>query len=82
MVKAGENFTLNMEFLNTSKVKSIQNMKITLVVDEGSKETGGSVFTPVQSSNVFILISWNLVKLLKRNGDVYNTGCTGKNLCG
>ncbi len=55
MVKAGENFTLNMEFLNTSKVKSIQNMKITLVVDEGSKETGGSVFTPVQSSNTFYI---------------------------
>ena len=30
-------------------------MKITLVVDEGSKETGGSVFTPVQSSNTFYI---------------------------
>ncbi|HZK27002.1 MAG TPA: CARDB domain-containing protein, partial [Thermoclostridium sp.] len=55
MVKAGENFALHMAFLNTSKVKSIQNMKITLVVDEGSEETGGSVFTPVQSSNTFYI---------------------------
>lgn len=52
MVNAGENFTLKMKFLNTSKLKSVQNMKITLVVDEGSEETG-SVFTPVQSSNTF-----------------------------
>jgi hypothetical protein len=54
MVNAGENFTLNMKFLNTSKLKSVQNMKITLVVDESSEETG-SVFTPVQSSNTFYI---------------------------
>jgi len=54
MVNAGENFTLNMKFLNTSKMKSVQNMKITLVVDESSEETG-SVFTPVQSSNTFYI---------------------------
>jgi len=54
MVNAGENFTLRMKFLNTSKLKSVQNMKITLVVDEGSEETG-SVFTPVQSSNTFYI---------------------------
>ena len=54
MVNAGENFTLKMKFLNTSKLKSVQNMKITLVVDEGSEETG-SVFTPVQSSNTFYI---------------------------
>ena len=55
MVKAGENFTLNMTFLNTSKLKAVQNMKITLVVNETSEETGGSVFTPVQSSNTFYI---------------------------
>ena len=55
MVKAGENFTLNMTFLNTSKLKAVQNMKITLVVDEKSEETGGNVFTPVQSSNTFYI---------------------------
>lgn len=55
MVKAGENFTLHMAFLNTSKLKAVQNMKITLVVNETSEETGGSVFTPVQSSNTFYI---------------------------
>lgn len=54
MVNAGENFTLKMKFLNTSRLKSVQNMKITLVVDERSEETG-SVFTPVQSSNTFYI---------------------------
>lgn len=55
VVKAGENFTLNLTFLNTSKVKAVENMKINLVVDEKSEETGGSVFTPVQSSNTFYI---------------------------
>ncbi|UZQ86422.1 S-layer protein [Thermoclostridium stercorarium] len=55
VVKAGENFTLYMTFLNTSKVKAVENMKITLVVNETSEETGGSVFTPVQSSNTFYI---------------------------
>ena len=57
VVKAGENFTLYMKFLNTSKLKTVQNMKITLVVEnESSEKTGsGSVFTPVQSSNTFYI---------------------------
>jgi hypothetical protein len=54
MVNAGENFTLYMKFLNTSKIKAVQNMKITLVISERSEETG-SVFTPVQSSNTFYI---------------------------
>lgn len=54
IVNAGENFTLYMTFLNTSKLKAVQNMKITLVVNESSQETG-SVFTPVQSSNTFYI---------------------------
>ncbi len=54
MVNAGENFTLSMNFLNTSKLKSVENMKITLIVNESSEQTG-SVFTPVQSSNTFYI---------------------------
>lgn len=54
MVNAGENFTLQMKFLNTNKLKAVQNLKITLVVNESSEETG-SVFTPVQSSNTFYI---------------------------
>lgn len=54
MVNAGENFTLRMKFLNTNKVKAVENMKITLIVNESSEETG-SVFSPVQSSNTFYI---------------------------
>lgn len=54
MVNAGENFVLRMKFLNTSKLKAVQNLKITLVVNESSQETG-SVFSPVQSSNTFYI---------------------------
>jgi len=54
MVNAGENFTLRMTFLNTSKIKAVENMKITLIVNESSEQTG-SVFTPVQSSNTFYI---------------------------
>ena len=54
MVNAGENFTLRMKFLNTSKVKAVENMKITLIVNESSEKTG-SVFSPVQSSNTFYI---------------------------
>ena len=54
MVNAGENFTLRMTFLNTSKIRAVENMKITLIVNEGSEATG-SVFTPVQSSNTFYI---------------------------
>jgi len=55
MVKAGENFTLHLTFLNTSKVKAVVNMKINLVVNETGQETKGNVFTPVQSSNTFYI---------------------------
>lgn len=58
MVSAGENFTLRMKFLNTNKVKAVENMKITLVVNEGSEKTG-SVFSPVQSSNTFYIAHLN-----------------------
>ena len=54
MVNAGENFTLRMKFLNTNKVKAVENMKITLIVNESSEKTG-SVFSPVQSSNTFYI---------------------------
>ncbi|NLY17833.1 MAG: S-layer protein [Clostridiaceae bacterium] len=54
MVNAGENFALHMTFLNTSKIRAVENMKITLIVNEGSEQTG-SVFTPVQSSNTFYI---------------------------
>ncbi|NMA85220.1 MAG: S-layer protein, partial [Epulopiscium sp.] len=54
IVKAGENFKLTTTFLNTSSQKSVQNVKISLVVVETSEKTG-TVFTPVQSSNTFYI---------------------------
>jgi len=54
MVKAGENYNLNMSFLNTHNQKPIQNIKIYLTVDEKT-ETSGNVFTPVNSSNTFFI---------------------------
>ena len=54
IVKAGENFDLNVSFLNTNKSKSVQNIKVFLTVDEET-EKSGNVFTPVNSSNTFYI---------------------------
>lgn len=54
IVKAGQNFQLNMSFLNTSEVKSVKNIKIYLTVNETSTE-GANIFTPVNSSNTFFI---------------------------
>ena len=69
MVNAGENFTLRMKFLNTSKVKAVENMKITLIVNESSEKTG-SVFSPVQSSNTFYYCHLAPGQNPRRNDDV------------
>jgi hypothetical protein len=55
-VKAGEKFTLNMQFLNTHSSKTVRNIKGNFVVTETSNETG-SVFSPVESSNTFYIDS-------------------------
>lgn len=54
IVKAGQNFELNMSFLNTSETKAVRNIKIYLTVNESTTE-GGSIFTPVNSSNTFFI---------------------------
>jgi hypothetical protein len=56
LVKAGEKFTLNMQFLNTHSSKTVRNIKGNFVVTETSNETG-SVFSPVESSNTFYIDS-------------------------
>jgi len=53
-VKAGEQFTLNMTFVNTHTAKTIRNIKGNFNVEEKSNETG-NVFTPVDSSNTFYI---------------------------
>ncbi|TJX13405.1 hypothetical protein E9840_09685 [Tissierella creatinini] len=61
LVKAGENFTMNLSFFNTNSSKAVKNIKIFLTSDErtdsDSNSAGGSVFTPVDSSNTFYIES-------------------------
>lgn len=61
LVKAGENFDMNLSFYNTNGEKSIKNIKIFLTAssgsDPGSSSAGSSVFTPVDSSNTFYIES-------------------------
>lgn len=61
LVKAGENFQMNLSFYNTNSKKSVKNIKIFLTAEPGSntEEGGGSgsAFTPVDSSNTFYIDS-------------------------
>lgn len=54
LVKAGENFNLTMQFLNTHSTREVRNIKGSFSVTESSSETG-NVFTPVGSSNTFYI---------------------------
>ncbi len=56
IVQAGTQFDLSMEFMNTSSLKDVRNIKIFLTTDE-TVEKKGSVFTPVGSSNTFYVDS-------------------------
>lgn len=56
VVMAGEEFDLNMTFLNTHKEKAVKNIKMYLTLAEetsSSSEKSGNIFTPVNSSNTF-----------------------------
>ncbi|MDY0235740.1 MAG: CARDB domain-containing protein [Gudongella sp.] len=55
IVKAGENFQMNLSFFNTNQSKSVKNIKIFLTAEE--ETDSGSVFTPVNSSNTFYIDS-------------------------
>lgn len=61
LVKAGDNFTMNLSFYNTNSSKTVRNIKIFLTSDErtdsDSNSAGGSIFTPVDSSNTFYIES-------------------------
>lgn len=54
IVRAGEEFNLDMSFLNTSSDRTIRNIKIFLTGIDADKE-GKVVFTPVNSSNTFYI---------------------------
>lgn len=59
IVKAGENFVMNLSFYNTNSQQTIKNVKIFLTsnetTDPNSNSAGSSVFTPVNSSNTFYI---------------------------
>ncbi|MBC7960975.1 MAG: hypothetical protein H7X94_14030 [Vallitaleaceae bacterium] len=55
IINAGSEFDLSLTFLNTHASKTIKNIKAFLTVTEVGKETTGSVFTPVNSSNTFYI---------------------------
>ena len=59
LVKAGENFEMSLSFYNTSKTKTVKNIKIFLTSEAGSSnmENNSSAFTPVNSSNTFYIDS-------------------------
>ena len=61
LVKAGQNFTMSLSFFNTNSTKTVKNIKIFLTADTvanpDSPSSGGSVFTPVDSSNTFYIDS-------------------------
>lgn len=57
MVKAGEEFDLNMSFTNTHSTKKVTNIKIFFTVSAESKT--GNVFIPVNSSDTFYIESIN-----------------------
>lgn len=56
LVRAGEEFQLQMTFMNTSITKEVKNVKIYLTGIDSDKE-GDVVFTPVGSSNTFFVDS-------------------------
>ena len=57
IVKAGENFTLNLAFLNTSPDKTVNNIKIFFTVPDSGTQSSGSVFSPINSSNTIFIDS-------------------------
>jgi len=56
VVRAGERFSLEMSFLNTSSTRTVNNIKVYLTGID-SDEEGKIVFTPVGSSNTFFIDS-------------------------
>lgn len=56
LVRAGEEFSLDLTFMNTSLTKEVKNVKIYLTGIDSDKE-GNVVFTPVGSSNTFFVDS-------------------------
>ncbi|MBU5486082.1 hypothetical protein KQI86_17310 [Clostridium sp. MSJ-11] len=54
IVRAGQDFDVNLSFFNTNASKKVKNIKMFLTVDEKTEQSG-SVFSPVESSNTFYI---------------------------
>ena len=59
VVKAGENFELEIGFLNTHKLESVHNLKANLKIVEQGENNTGTVFAPVKASNTFYIADLN-----------------------
>lgn len=59
VVKAGENFELEIGFLNTHKVEAVHNLKANLKIVEQGENNTGTVFAPVKASNTFYISDLN-----------------------
>ena len=70
LIKAGSQFKLGLEFMNTHISKTISNIKATFTVADSSSDTG-NVFTPVGSSNTFYIDSIAPKKSVKRDITLY-----------
>ncbi len=55
IVKAGENFELELGFLNTSSLHTVSNLKANIKVVEQGENGAGNVFTPVDGSNTIYI---------------------------
>ncbi|MDR1604588.1 MAG: hypothetical protein LBS10_07345 [Gracilibacteraceae bacterium] len=63
IARAGENFKLNMTFMNTSATKAVRNIKIFLTAPPGESDNNnnnnstdkGNVFSPMSASNSFYI---------------------------
>ncbi len=70
IVRAGENFILSMDFLNTHGSKTVHNIKVILNVTDSSSETG-SVFAPVNASNTFYIDEISPQQAVSRSLELY-----------
>ena len=71
IVKAGEEFQLDIGFLNTNSIKSVHNLKANLTIKEQGENDAGNVFTPVNASNTFYIASLSPGEMLNKSITLY-----------
>ncbi|MDR3239795.1 MAG: hypothetical protein LBT44_06875 [Clostridiales bacterium] len=70
LVKAGQQFDLNLEFQNTHSLKAVGNIKANIAAVD-TTEKKGSVFTPVEGSNTLFFDSIPPKGTVERNMRMY-----------